>query len=166
MRRPVVGVMGGSKATVNVSNMAERLGALIARHGWVLLNGGRNRGVMAASARGAKKAGGTVIGILPDKTAAKASPDLDIAVLTGMGDGRNVINVLSSDVVIACPGGLGTLSEIALALKHDKRVILLGRDKVAPALERYRKRGRLTHADTPEDAVEQATAILATTGAQ
>lgn len=158
--------MGGSKATVNVSNMAERLGALIARHGWILLNGGRDRGVMAASARGAKKAGGTVIGILPDKTAAKASPDLDIAVLTGLGDARNVINVLSSDVVIACPGEAGTLSEIALALKQDKCVILLGFDEVPSGLERYRKRGRLTHAGTPEDAVKQAAAILATTGAQ
>lgn len=165
MRRPVVGVMGGSKATVSASEMAERLGALIAGRGWVLLNGGRDRGVMAASARGAKQAGGTVIGILPDKTAAKASPDLDIAVLTGLGDARNVINVLSSDVVIACPGGPGTLSEIALALKSDKRIILLGFDIVAPGMERHLKRGRLTHADTPEDAVEQAAAALAATGA-
>ena len=118
--------MGGSKATPRVAKMAERLGELIAERGWVLLNGGRNRGVMAASARGAKKAGGTVIGILPDKRATKASPDLDFVVLTGMGDARNVINVLSSDVVIACPGSMGTRSEIDLALKNKKRVILLG----------------------------------------
>lgn len=166
MRKPVVGVMGGSKATVRVSNMAERLGALIARRGWVLLNGGRNRGVMAASARGAKKVGGTVIGILPDKTTTKASPDLDIAVLTGLGDARNVINVLSSDVVIACPGGPGTLSEIALALKNDKRVILLGFEIVVPGMERHLKCERLTRADTPEDAVGQAAVALAAMAAR
>ena len=159
MRRPVVGVMGGSKATPPVAKMAERLGELIAEQGWVLLNGGRNRGVMAASARGAKKAGGTVIGVLPDTTAAKASPDLDFVVLTGMGDARNVINVLSSDVVIACPGSLGTLSEIVLALKHDKRVILLGFD-LGPELDKCCKRGQLTSADTPEQAVEQAAVTL------
>ena len=42
-----------------------------------------------------------------------------------MGNGRNVINVLSSDVVIACAGGAGTISEVALALKSSKPVILL-----------------------------------------
>ena len=42
-----------------------------------------------------------------------------------MGSARNCINVLSSQVVVACPGGMGTLSEIALALKYSKPVILL-----------------------------------------
>ena len=161
MRKPVVGVMGGSKATPAVAAMAERLGRLIAERGWILLNGGRDCGVMAASARGAKQAGGTVIGILPDTTTTKASPDLDVAVLTGMGDGRNLLNVMSSDVVIACPGALGTLSEIVLALKHDKHVILLGSDSIGPELEAHHKRGQLTTADTPDEAVEQAATVLA-----
>lgn len=160
-RKPVVGVMGGSTAKPDVAEMAERLGELIAKKDWVLLNGGRNKGVMAASARGARKAGGIVIGILPDKTATKASPDLDIAILTNMGDARNAINVLSSDVVIACPGSLGTLSEIVLALKSDKRVILLGYDKPpSEELEKFHKRGQLTLANDPEDAVAQAAAAL------
>lgn len=164
MRKPVVGVMGGSKAAPEVAAMAERLGRLIAERGWILLNGGRNCGVMAASARGAKQAGGTVIGILPDTTSTKASPDLDVAVLTGMGDGRNLINVMSSGVVIACPGALGTLSEIVLALKHDKRVILLGSDDIGPELEKQHRSGQLTTADTPEEAVEQAATVLAEQG--
>ena len=42
-----------------------------------------------------------------------------------MGNARNNINVLSSHVVIACGIGLGTASEIALALKNHKSVILL-----------------------------------------
>jgi uncharacterized protein (TIGR00725 family) len=159
MRKPVVGVMGGSKVSDEVYATARSLGGLIAERGWVLLNGGRNRGVMAASAEGAKEAGGTVIGILPDKNTKQASPHLDIAVVTGMGDGRNLINVLSSDVVVACPGALGTLSEIVLALKSNKRVILLGRE-VGSELERYRRSGQLTVADTPAEAVEQAAAAL------
>ena len=159
MRKPVVGVMGGSKANQAVQASARKLGALIAEQEWVLLNGGRNTGVMTASAEGAREAGGLVIGILPDTTRTKASPHLDVAVVTGLHDGRNLINVLSSDVVIACPGGLGTLSEIVLALKHDRRVILLGFD-VGEDFDRYRRRGRLTRAETPEEAVAQAVDAL------
>ncbi len=168
MRKPVVGVMGGSKATPEVVETARRLGELIAERGWVLLNGGRNTGVMAASARGAQEAirrgaKGLVIGILRDTTTTKAAPDVDVAVVTGMGDARNVINVMSSDVVIACPGALGTLSEIVLALKHDKHVITLAFD-VGSDLERYRKRGWVTRVDSPEEAVEKAAAVLAKDG--
>lgn len=160
MRKPVVGVMGGSKATAEVAEMARRLGTLIAQNGWVLLNGGRDCGVMAASAAGAREAGGLVIGILPDTTTTRAAPDLDVAVVTGMGDARNVINVMSSDVVIACPGALGTWSEIVLALKHGKHVIVLGFEP-GPDLTRHAKRGQFSHVGTPEEAVEQVAAVLA-----
>ena len=160
MRQPIVGVMGGSKATPRVTAMARELGALIARRGWVLLNGGRNKGVMAASAQGAKEAGGTVIGVLPGVTARQAAPHLDFAIVTGLGDARNLVNVLSSDVVIACPGGLGTIAEVALALKHHKRVILLGFD-VGPRFDGYLRRRQLTYVDTPAEAVDQAAAALA-----
>ena len=158
-RRPVIGVMGGAEVDDEVVATAHRLGALIARRGWVLLNGGRNNGVMAASARGAREAGGTTIGILPDRTAGQTSPDLDFIILTGMGDARNVINVLSSDVVIACQGAMGTRSEVTLALKNGKRVILLGLE-VGPEFDSYRRGGQLTSARDPADAVEQAAAAL------
>ena len=165
MRRPIIGVMGGSKANARTTEMARRLGRLIAENGWILLNGGRDCGVMAASAAGAKEIEGSlVVGILPDTTLTKASVHLDIAILTGMGDGRNLFNVLSSDVVVACPGKLGTLSEIVLALKHEKRVILLDYDpdsSLGPDLDRARKRGQMIHAATPEEAVEQVRQALA-----
>lgn len=159
MRKPIVGVMGGSQVSEEVCQMAHELGALVARRGWVLLNGGRNTGVMAASAAGAREAGGTVIGVLPDADPRSASPDVDFAIVTGMGDARNLINVLTSDVIIACSGGAGTMSEIALALKNSKRVILLGIDP-GPALESYRDSGLLSAATTPAGAVEQAAAAL------
>jgi len=41
----------------------------------------------------------------------------NIPIITGMGNARNIINMLSSRVVIAISEGLGTISEIALALK-------------------------------------------------
>lgn len=160
MRNPVIGVMGGANVSDEVVVMARELGRQIAKRGWVLLNGGRNNGVMAASAAGARAAGGMVIGVLPDRTTDAASPDLDIAVVTGLGDGRNVINVLSSDVVVACPGGLGTLSEIALALKNGKPVIVLAR-RVERELEPFFTSGQLRQAKTPAEAVTLAADILA-----
>lgn len=164
-RKPVIGVMGGSKAEPAVREQARQLGRLIARRGWVLLNGGRNKGVMAASAAGAREAieqgaDGLVVGVLPEGSATRATPDLDVAIVTGLGDARNVINVLSSDVVVACPGGLGTHSEIVLALKHDKHVILLGFD-ADPLMNSAAKRGRLIRVETPDEAVDRAGAILA-----
>ena len=159
MRKPVIGVMGGSAVDERVERTAFNLGRAIAESGWVLLNGGRNCGVMAASARGAKEAGGFVVGILPDRDTSRAAPDLDVAVVTGMGDARNLINVLSADVVIALSGGAGTLCEVALALKNNKRLILLGFAD-SPAFAPYRQSGQLSIADTVAEAVAQAAEAL------
>ena len=121
----IIGVMGpGSPTEKDIENATE-LGRLIAGEDWLLLNGGRNCGVMEASARGAKENKGTTIGILPDEDKSRMSEFIDIPILTGMGSGRNNINVLSSDIVVACGMGTGTASEIALALKAGKPVILL-----------------------------------------
>jgi uncharacterized protein (TIGR00725 family) len=126
MRRTIVGVMGGGdEATAATCALAYELGAAIAAAGWALLCGGRRAGVMDAAARGATEAGGLTIGILPDGDLERASAFIDIPILTGMGDARNQINVLSSQVVIALRGGAGTLSEIALALVARRPVILL-----------------------------------------
>jgi len=155
--------MGGSAASAATLAEARELGRLIAGRGWVLLNGGRAQGVMGASAQGAREAGGMVVGVLPGWDASDAAKDLDVAIVTGMGDARNVINVLSSDVVIACSGGAGTLSEVALALKNGKPVILLGFDP-GPAVEPYRRTGQLHAARDPAEAVAQAAAILTQSG--
>lgn len=126
-RRPVVGVMGaGDAARPQDILTAHELGAAIAREGWTLLSGGRDNGIMDAVNKGAHSAGGLTIGVLPTADASRVSDAVDIAIVTGMGSARNTINVLSSDVVIACGvGGSGTASEIALALKARKPVILL-----------------------------------------
>jgi len=162
-RKPVIGVMGGSKAGEAALDMARQLGGLIAERGWILLNGGRNTGVSAASSAGAKQAGGFVVGILPDATDSHASPHLDLAVMTGAGDGRNLFNVLSSDVVIACAGRLGTLSEIVFALNYDKPVVLLGFGLNDAHFHRYIRSGQLLSASTPHEAVDLAAAALART---
>jgi uncharacterized protein (TIGR00725 family) len=96
---------------------AEVAGRLIAEAGAVLLCGGRT-GIMEAAAKGAKSVpSGEVLAVLPGPDPDGANPYVDLAVATGMGNGRNIINVLTSDAVIAFQGGPGTLSEIALAVK-------------------------------------------------
>lgn len=159
MRRTVIGVMGGGRVDPGTADRAYELGSLIAAEGWVLLNGGRAAGVMDASARGARDSGGLTVGILPDGEHGGESDAIDIAVLTGMGDARNAVNVLSSDVVIACEGGAGTLSEIALALKNGRPVIAMGFD-TGGALGEWVARGLLHTAAAPAEAVAVARRIL------
>ncbi len=126
-RRPVIGVMGGGEdASPAAVALAERLGERVAAEGWVLLTGGRDAGVMAAASRGAKRIPGSLtVGVLPSASGGVA-PDVDVAIFTGMGNARNAINALSSDVVVAIGvSGVGTASEVALALKAGKPVILV-----------------------------------------
>lgn len=155
MRKFVVGVMGGGEgASQVVCKKAYELGKLIALEGWVLLNGGRQVGVMEASARGAKENGGITVGILPDRTTEFASSYIDIPILTGMGDGRNFINILSSDVVVALSGRAGTISEIALALKNGKIVILLD-FSIGDLFKEYQTAGLLISVNKPEEVIEE-----------
>jgi uncharacterized protein (TIGR00725 family) len=125
--RTLIGVMGpGEGATARDVANARELGALIAREGWVLLTGGRAAGVMDAAAQGAKEAGGLTVGILPGPDVRGASRALDIAIPTGLGSARNNVNVLASAAMVACGMGRGTASEVSLALKAGKPVVLLG----------------------------------------
>ncbi|BAZ17695.1 CHP725-containing protein [Calothrix sp. NIES-4071] len=115
----------GEKATPTDIENAYQLGRRIAEQGWVLLTGGRSVGVMEAASQGAKANNGLTIGILPGNNDKGISEAVDIAIFTDMHNARNNINVLSSDIIIACGMGLGTASEVALALKSKKPVILL-----------------------------------------
>jgi uncharacterized protein (TIGR00725 family) len=130
-RRAVVGVMGaGESATALAVALAEKLGECISARGWVLLSGGRPAGVMAAASRGAVRVEGhLVVGVLPDEGNGDdrlRTAELDMALFTGMGQARNVINVLSADVVVVCGGGgPGTASEAAHALNVGRPLILL-----------------------------------------
>jgi uncharacterized protein (TIGR00725 family) len=156
MRKLIVGVMGaGEGATPEDLRQALELGERIAQQGWVLLSGGRNAGVMQEVNRGAKQiAGSLTIGILPDANAA-VSEFVDVAIITDLGNARNNINVLSSDVVIACgTGGAGTASEIALAIKANKPVILLGSDEMSKIFFQRLSEDKVFTAESSEQVVQ------------
>jgi len=155
----IIGIMGGGKVKTGDAETAYHLGCLIAKKGWILLNGGRNAGIMEASAKGARDHGGLTIGILPDDNRSRVSEYITIPILTGMGNARNCINVLSSDIVVACPGGAGTISEIALSLKNNKKVILLNFD-VAKSFHQYINKKLLYYAETPEEVIKKIEKIV------
>jgi uncharacterized protein (TIGR00725 family) len=116
-----IGLIGGSAPAPKHLQLAETMGRLIAENGFVLVNGGL-KGVMEASARGAKAQGGWVIGILPGRSPQEANPFTDIAIPTGLGYLRNALVVLNSDVLVAIDGSYGTLSEIAYTQIYGKKV--------------------------------------------
>jgi uncharacterized protein (TIGR00725 family) len=98
------------------------LGRGIAQRHAVLICGGLT-GVMEHAARGAQAAGGLTIGLLPGDDVNEASAYVDVAIATGLGHARNAILARTADGVVALGGGLGTLSEIALALRNGRPTI-------------------------------------------
>ncbi len=144
---------GESASPVDIQ-LAEEAGKVIAENDWVLLSGGRAAGVMEASMRGAKSRGGLVVGILPGSVE-EASGFMDIPIRTNMGQARNTINVLSSDVIVAIGIGPGTASEISLALKHNKPVILIKPSPVTSAFFRQFPEALVTSIEST-DQLEQA----------
>lgn len=156
MPKRVIAVVGAGQATPETEALAERAGRAVAKAGAILVCGGLG-GCMAAASRGAKSEGGLTMGFLPSNDASTANAHLDIVVPTNMGVMRNVLIVLAADAVVAIDGGLGTLSEIAIALQHKKPVFGLDTWAVDPA----RSGGAgVVPCKTPEEAVERALASV------
>jgi uncharacterized protein (TIGR00725 family) len=121
-QKTFIGVIGAGDCSDEICELAEEVGQGIAAAGAVLVCGGMG-GVMEAVAKGAKKQGGISVGILPGVDKSHANPHIDFPIVTGLGEGRNLLVVRNSDVLIAFPGKFGTLSEIAFALKLGKPVV-------------------------------------------
>lgn len=145
-----IGVIGAGDCSDEVSKLAEEVGERIAKAGAVLVCGGLG-GVMEASARGAKKQSGVTIGILPGTDKSQANSYIDFPIVTGLGEGRNLLIIRNSNVVIALPGEFGTLSEIAFALRLGKPVIGLSTWDVSE---------KIIKAKNAEEAVKTALASL------
>jgi uncharacterized protein (TIGR00725 family) len=94
----------------------------------VVLCGGRNAGVMAAAARGAALGGGVSIGLLPSPDERDVAPELTVALATGLGEARNAVLAQSCHTLVVCGMSAGTASEVALAVKAWKPVVLVRPD--------------------------------------
>jgi uncharacterized protein (TIGR00725 family) len=119
---PYVAVVGASQAAAPALEAAEEVGERLAQAGAIVICGGRG-GVMEAVCRGAKRGGGTTVGILPGERRDEANPWVDLAIATGLGEARNAIVARCADGLVAIGGEFGTLSEIALGLRAGKPVV-------------------------------------------
>lgn len=102
---------------------ARRLGRLLAEQGFTVCNGGYG-GLMAASARGAREAGGHTIGVTCTIWPGKANPWIveEIRVATFMDRLTNLIE--RGDAYVVLPGGTGTLAELALVWEMMNKTTL------------------------------------------
>ena len=156
-RRRLVAVCGESDPQTSLADLAFELGRGIAQRNAVLICGGLT-GVMEHAARGARAAGGLTIGLLPGDDPDEANEYCDIAIATGLGHARNAILARTADGVVALGGGLGTLSEITLALRNRRPTIGI-------QTWRFDRQGRtepeLPTAASPKDALDWLFAHMA-----
>jgi uncharacterized protein (TIGR00725 family) len=153
----IVGVMGpGEGATPEENELAYELGSAIAKEGWALLTGGRSFGVMESALKGASDNNGLTIGILPTETTAGSSKHAQLKIVTGLGSARNNINVLSSHVIIVLGMAAGTASEVGLAIKANKKIILLAQDELT--IQFFKKIGtyKISTASSVKEAIEKS----------
>ncbi|KPJ74251.1 hypothetical protein AMJ52_01380 [candidate division TA06 bacterium DG_78] len=146
MRREIIAVIGGSEVDQKDLTIAEEVGSLVAKKGAILITGGMG-GVMQAASKGAKQAGGLVVGILPTVDRESANPYVDISIITGLGEARNIIIARTCDCAIAISGKYGTLSEIAYCMMFNKPVIGIHTWKIdAPII----------HVESAQEAIDRA----------
>lgn len=148
----LVAVFGPGHPSRKEYNQAAEVGRRLAEAGAGVVCGGLY-GVMEAACMGAKEGGGTTVGILRTYNPNDANPYVDYVIPTGLGDARNVLVATAGAAAIAIAGRLGTLSEIAIALKHGIPVVGLGTWK----LDRHALFDQnLPAAKDPEEAVAMA----------
>jgi uncharacterized protein (TIGR00725 family) len=149
-----VAVVGPSSATSGELDAAHEAGVQLASAGVVVVTGGLD-GVMGAATSAAASVGGVTVGLLPGSDRAAAHPSLTIALPTGLGELRNALVVRSADAVLAIGGSWGTLSEVALAMRTGVPVVSVGGWSVTGAHDGPRR------ASTVDEAVQLVLELLA-----
>ena len=114
-------------------DLAFELGGAIAGQSWELVSGGGHISMMGAVSRGAREAGGSTIGVIPQALVDIEFADHDnneLHVVQTMGERKALITDMA-DAFITLPGGAGTLEEffeiwVGRYLKfHNKPVVIL-----------------------------------------
>jgi uncharacterized protein (TIGR00730 family) len=124
--------------------IAQELGTQLARHGFAVCSGGYD-GVMEAVSRGAKDAGGHTLGITAEFFSARANAWIDEVIAVKTWQERLFALIERASGYVACPGGTGTLVELAVVWEMiNKRVmpakpfVIVG-DFWQPIIERVRE---------------------------
>jgi uncharacterized protein (TIGR00730 family) len=158
---------------------ARSLGAALAQKGWVVCSGGY-AGVMEAVSRGAKEAGGRTLAITAKSFSSRANAWIDEEIRVDTWQERLFELIARGHGYVACPGGTGTLVELAVVwemlnkgVMRKKPMIVLGKFW-QPVIERVReiemghesrwseRSGELIYAaETPQDAIEFLSSFFA-----
>ncbi len=112
---------------------ARALGQMLADHGWRLVYGAGDIGLMGATARAAQEAGGKTFGVIPEHLMAAeiGKTDLSELIVTATMHERKELMFKNSDAIVVQPGGAGTLDEFFEVLTwrqlglHEKPIFLL-----------------------------------------
>ena len=122
-----------NKAAPVYKDAAISMGRIIGQSGMSLVYGGGSVGLMGLTADNALKAGGKVIGIIPEHIQERevGNPDLTELYVVDSMHARKQMMVDYSDAFIVLPGGVGTLDEFFEIITwwqlglHDKPIILV-----------------------------------------
>ena len=111
-----VGVFLSSKSDLPASyaEATRQLGELIGRTGRTLVYGGARKGLMEVLAQAVKRSGGRVYGMVPDIIVERGlvSDAIDVNFrCVDLNDRKAMMN-RESDILVALPGGIGTLDEV------------------------------------------------------
>lgn len=172
-KQKTIAVFGSGQAKENSEafKTAHEVGFLLAKAGFVVANGGYG-GSMLASAKGAKAAGGSTIGVTTDEfygTAKNEFIDREIRKPTWRERLYRLMELADGFVVL--DGGTGTLTELAVAWEmknkklHQKPIVILGRtmQAVVHTLKQNPEvqiPERFQSAQTPREAVQYLTKAL------
>jgi uncharacterized protein (TIGR00725 family) len=168
----IVSVFGSSRPRAGDEEyvQAQSLGAELARKGFVVCSGGYG-GVMEAVSRGAKEAGGTTLGVTAEFFKSRANQWVDEEIRVKSWQDRLFELIKRGHGYVACPGGTGTLVELAVVWEMLNKCVMKQRPIAVlgqfwqPVIDRVRE-AELGHASpwaerggplirtaaTPEDA--------------
>lgn len=169
----VSGAAVTSHCSRDILEKAEEIGRIIAKSGGVLITGATT-GAPYWAAKGAKEAGGIVVGISPAATRIHHVKTYhlpldyhDLIMYTGFGySGRNLLLTRASDAVITLCGRTGTLNEFTDAFEDGKpQGVLIGSggttDLIPTILEEaHRGAGKIIFEKDPAVLVEKLMAML------
>ena len=115
-KKLVVGIIGSARLTQEDLRweQASELGRALAAQGHVVMTGGYG-GLMAASAQGATDEGGLTIGLPMSKWTHLVPHEAHTQLLWSENYFERLQQLLSADYLVVLDGGIGTLSELALA---------------------------------------------------
>lgn len=172
MRRLQVGVIGPGKGEYpqneelrnKVEKLAEKTGELIAEKNCILITGGMD-GAMEAASRGAASRNGTIIGT-PGRTRNMSNRYVNVEFLTPIDIGDFLFSgTWSCDAFIVIPGGAGTLAELCLAYRAKKPIVILKNldksyDKYIGGYIDEGKSVKIYGAETPQEAVDLVLGLI------